>query len=445
MLTNIKLKTVFRIFLIAIHLSLSSLFSKGEIEQDSLSQKEKQQVIFNINELLKKNYIFPEMANKMQDTLLKNLHKGVYSSISDPILFAQKLTNDLQSVSKDVHIVVNFNPNRVKELKMDKPEKHEISASRLKELQLNNFGFKKVELLGGNIGYMDLESFADARYGTETAIAAMNFLANTSALIIDLRNNGGGDPSMTRLIASYLFSSTPVHLNTFYNKPANTYTESWTYANVSGKRNPDIDVYILTSNNTFSAAEDFAYDLKNLKRAVIIGETTGGGAHTGSTMIADDQFTVFIPTGRGINPVTKTDWEGVGVKPDIEVPASTALNTAQVKALENLISKSGETNNIFLKWPLASLKAKLNPVKIDEDILKSYAGNYGPRIISYSNGNLYYHRGNNPLIKMVPLESNLFELEGIEDFRLEFITKNDKVVALEGLYKDGEMDKNLKD
>ncbi len=424
---------------------LSAFCCKAQSAYDSISQTEKQNVIISITELLNKNYIFPDVSKKICDTLLKNMRQGSYSSITDPALFAEKLTDNLQSVSKDVHFAVGFNPEKVKELKVPKKENNELSASRLKEMQSNNFGFKKIELLDGNIGYLDLESFADARYAGETAVAAMNFLSNASALIIDLRDNGGGNPSMTQLIASYLFSSKPVHLNTFYNKSTDTYSESWTYAYVPGKRSPNVDVYILTSNNTFSAAEEFAYDMKNLKRATIIGETTGGGAHTGSNMIAGERFVVFIPTGRGINPVTKTDWEGVGVKPDITVPESDALVTAQITALKKLEKESGDTNNILLSWALATLNARQHPVKIDENILKIYTGKYGPRLISYDKGSLYYQRGDNAKIKMIPLEKNLFELEGVEGFRLNFIIKDNKVVAVVGLYKDGETDKNMKD
>ena len=433
------------IFCFAILFILISYYSKAQTVQDSVSQTEKQNVIISISELLNKNYIFPDVSKKMSDTLAENLKRGSYLSISDPILFAEKLTDDLQSISKGVHLAVSFNPQRVQELKAPQKKNDELSASRLKEMQLNNFGFKKVELLDGNIGYLDLESFVDARYGGETAVAAMNFLSNASALIIDLRNNGGGNPSMTQLIASYLFTSKPVHLNTFYNKSTDTYSESWTYAYVPGKRIPTTDVYILTGSNTFSAAEEFAYDMQSLKRAIVIGEPSGGGAHTGSNMIAGERFIVFIPVGRGINPITKTDWEGAGVKPDITVPAGDALITAQITAIERLESESGDTSNTVFKWALTTLKAKQHPVKIDESILKTYTGKYGHRIISYDKGTLYYQRDDAPKIKMIPLENNLFGLEGIEDFRLTFVTKENKVVAVIGLYKDGESDKSMKD
>lgn len=438
-------KRSLKVFGFSVLFSICYLFAKGQNNPDPISKIEQQNVIASIDELLKENYVFPEVAKKMSLLLSENMSKKIYSSITDPVLFAEKITEDLQAVSHDVHIAVSFNPNRVKELRVPKKINEGISKLRLQEMQLNNFGFRKVELLPGNVGYLDLENFTDASYGGETAVAAMNLLSNASAIIIDLRNNGGGNPSMTQLIASYLFTSKPVHLNTFYNKPANSYSESWTFSYVPGRRMPDIDVYILTSNNTFSAAEEFAYDLKNLKRATIIGGVTGGGAHSGGNEIAGDRFIVFIPTGRGINPVTNTDWEGVGVKPDVEVSAPEAMLTAQIMALQNLEKKyAGSQKNIY-KWPLESLTTKLHPFKIDEETLRSYTGKYGPRLIEYNDGNLYYHRIGNPKIKMIPLNKNTFELEDKDDFRLTFITENNIVISVMGLYEDGEIDKNLKD
>jgi hypothetical protein len=434
-----------KVFGLSVLFSAWYLLAEAQNQPDPVSKIEQQDVIDSIGRLLNENYVFPDDAKKMSLLLSENLSRGIYFKITDPTLFAERITEDLQSVSHDVHLVVSFNPNRVKELNTPKKVNDETIKLKLREMQSHNFGFRKVEILPGNVGYLDLENFADAGYGGETAVAAMNLLSNSSAIIIDLRNNGGGNPSMTQLIASYLFTTKPVHLNTFYNRPANTYSESWTFSFVPGKRIPDIDVYILTSNNTFSAAEEFAYDLKNLKRATIVGGVTGGGAHSGGNVIAGERFIIFIPTGKGINPVTKTDWEGIGVKPDVEVAASEALLTAQIMALQNLEKKCADSQRSIYEWPLESLKAKLHPVKVDENILRYYAGKYGARLIDYDNGNLYYHRSGNPKIKMIPLNNNMFELEGIDDFRLSFNIENNIVKGITGLYENGEFDKNMKD
>jgi C-terminal processing protease CtpA/Prc len=180
--------------------------------------------------------------------------------------------------------------------------------------------------------------------GGDTVAATMNFVANTDYLIFDLRDNGGGDPAMVRLICSYLFGDKSVHLNDLYMRKENKTEEYWTIPNVPGKKFLDKDVYVLTSNRTFSGAEEFSYNLKNLKRATIIGETTGGGAHPGDFERLTDHFGAFVPVGRAINPITKTNWEGTGVEPDIKVPRDQALKTAYLNALNKAYEKAKDEN-----------------------------------------------------------------------------------------------------
>ena len=235
-----------------------------------------------------------------------------------------------------------------------------------------------------------------------------------------------------------------MHLNNFYFRPTNENTQTWTLPYVPGKRRPDMDVYVLTSNRTFSAAEEFTYNLKNLKRATIIGETTGGGAHPGGTRPATDRFTVWVPTGRAINPITNTNWEGTGVEPDIKTTANDALETAQLKAMEKLAAKSEQAKTQY-EWFLATVNAGKKTITPDEATLRSYAGSYGPRQISYENGNLYYQRAGNAKYKLKPLDKDLFEPQGLSDFRIRFVIENGETVALQGLYSDGGQDMNKKE
>lgn len=411
----------------------------------SLSGPERKEAVDSFCRLLKDNYIFPDVAAKMNELITSKLVKGDYNSFTDPVKFAQQLTADLQSVSKDKHLRAGFNPQLVKELRArSNAGDDDLPASFLEQMKMGNFGFNEVKILDGNIGYLDLRGFNDTKYGGETAIAAMNFLSNANAIIFDLRQNGGGSPSMIQLITSYLYGPDPVHLNNFYFRPTNENTQTWTLPYVPGKRRPDVDVYVLTSNRTFSAAEEFTYNLKNLKRATIIGETTGGGAHPGGTMVATDRYTLWVPRGRAINPVTNTNWEGTGVEPDIKTTASAALQTAQVKALEKMISLNN-ANKPKYEWILAGLKARQNPATVDEATMRSYIGTYGPRTISFENGQLYYQRAGNAKYKLRVLSKDLFEPEGLDYFRIRFVVENNKVTALEGLYDDGRNDMNKKD
>jgi C-terminal processing protease CtpA/Prc len=178
----------------------------------------------------------------------------------------------------------------------------------------------------------------------ETVSAAFTFLGHTNALIVDLRENGGGDPAGVALISSYLFDK-PTHLNDIYYRKDDRTDQFWTLPYVPGLRLAGTDVYILTSDHTFSGAEEFSYNLKNLKRAKIIGEVTGGGAHLVSGHRINDHFGIGVPFARAINPITKTNWEGTGVEPDEKVPARQAFHVAHLEALESLRAKETDPGN----------------------------------------------------------------------------------------------------
>jgi len=163
----------------------------------------------------------------------------------------------------------------------------------------------------------------------DTVRAVMDAVADARALILDLRHNGGGRPELVALICSYLFEDDPVHLNSIYWRDRDTTETLVTDPHVEGRKfGATKPAFVLTSKSTFSAAEEFAYDLQSRKRARIVGETTGGGAHPGGGHPLPHGMLVFVSTGRAINPVTGTDWGGVGVVPDVPVPADQALEAA---------------------------------------------------------------------------------------------------------------------
>ncbi len=428
---------------------LMLLGSKLNAQQkvELLTQKEQQTVIDSIGSKLNANYIFPEIATKMVSNMETKLKNGNYKSIQDPQEFATTLTTDLQTISKDKHIRVTFAPGQIAEQQQAITAEDSIAYLNryVANLKRNNFGFKEVKIMPGNIGYLDLRSFSNVEYAGETAVSAMNFLSNTDAIIIDLRNNGGGSPAMIQLITSYLFGSDPVHLNNFYWRPTDRNSQTWTLPHVSGTRSPNTPVYVLTSRGTFSAAEEFSYNLKNLERATLVGETTGGGAHPGGSVVATDRFMVWVPTGRAINPITNTNWEGTGVSPHIKTAAADALDTAYTKALKSLIKNSKEERlKAFYEWPLAELRIRTNPVTIDAKSLKAFTGSYGPRMISFENGKLFYQRGSGTKYELLPYSNNEFILKGLDSFRIRFLAEGNTIVALQGLYDNGGTDKNLK-
>jgi hypothetical protein len=289
--------------------------------------------IANLNE----SYVFPETAKKMEDAVRERQKKGEYDSITDGDDFAKMLTGNFQEVSHDKHLGVNFSAARMPEMPSGPPPADAVTQYH-KEMERVNCGFNKVEILSGNVGYLKFDFFADPDVCGPTAVAAMNFLANVDAIIFDLRGNGGGDPKMIAFISTYLFDKR-THLNDLWTRKGDSTDQYWTLPYVPGKHLDSKPAFVLTSKDTFSGAEEFTYNLKNLKRATIVGETTGGGAHPVSGHRIDDHFMIGVPFARAINPISKTNWEGTGVEPDIKVPAADALITAQKLAAEKLTSK----------------------------------------------------------------------------------------------------------
>lgn len=412
-----------------------------------LAAEQKKAAIENINALLADNYVFPETASKMAEHLSRRLAEGAYDAISAGPELAELFTRDLQSISRDKHLRVRFDPEgaaRMRQRRGDGPDP-EQRQRMLDDARRRNFGFEKVEILDGNIGYLKLNGFAGMPEAGEAAVAAMNFLSNVDALIIDLRSNGGGSPNMIQILSSYLFDS-PQHLNSFYWRPSDRTTQTWTLPYVPGRRLTDVPVYLLTSNRTFSAAEEFTYNLKNMERATIIGETTGGGAHPGGPMPADDRFVVWVPQGRAINPVTQTNWEGTGIEPHIPVEAPKALDRARIEAMSRLSAETDDKDRRqSYAWALEGLKAAESPTQVAEEVLRSYQGNYGARHIRFRDGALYYQRDGGPLLRMIPMRDDLFRFEEIGDFRLEILKEDGRAAALLGHYADGRSDRSDRD
>ena len=338
------IKTTF-IILLAFFLSIVAQNNHALLAQPTLTQENQKEIIDKLVLLLEDNYVFPEKGKEIGANLLKRLNYNNYKKLSDPRSFAKQITYDLQEIGQDKHLSLEYDPQRVEELRTKESnaaedEVEKIEQRRYKKQLRNNFGFRKVEILDGNIGYLDLRFFRSTDNAANIAVAALTFLSNSDAIIIDLRNNYGGGASMYLLLISYFFDSDMKHLTDINNRLSKSTQQFWTLPYIPGKRLPNVDLYLLTSNQTFSAAEQFTYDLQSLKRAIIVGQYTGGGAHMATRLIVNNDFYVFMPFAGAINPITKTNWEGVGVKPDVEVAADEALDTAYLLALKNLEKKT---------------------------------------------------------------------------------------------------------
>jgi hypothetical protein len=300
------------------------------------------EIVQSLSEKLTAYYVFPDIAEQICIRLQEHLEDGEYTEFTEGEFLALALTVHMQKVSQDEHLWVRWHPEPLPDHEGPLRHDQEWMDERRQEAELDNYGLHKVERLPGNVGYLDVRKFYRAEWGGDTAVAAINFLANAQALIIDLRKCLGGYPGMTALISSYLFGEEPVHLNSIYWREEDGTQQYWTLPYVPGKRFGDKPVYVLTSKDTFSGGEEFAYNLKTRQRATLVGETTGGGAHPGASYRLHPHLEAFIHIGRAINPVTNENWEGSGVVPDIPVSQEQALEVAYRLALKSIIESIGQ-------------------------------------------------------------------------------------------------------
>jgi hypothetical protein len=292
----------------------------------NLTKQAKAQTVAKITASLKQNYIYLDTAITMGRFIQQQLTAGSYDTVQTPAVFASRLTADLLSVYHDGHLSISYDPAfTTASGKMDTVMENNRMLRFRKRV---NFGFDKAEVLPGNIGYLKIGGFfkpdSSARAMT---MAAFRFVSNSQSLIIDLRNNMGGDPAMVSFICG-LFFNKKTHLNDLYSRKDKTTTAYWAVPDTTITMFYNIPVYILTSNHTFSAGEELTYDLQTQKRALVIGEATAGGAHPVQPFIVGNGFIANVPFARAINPITKSDWESAGVKPDKDVPAEHALEAA---------------------------------------------------------------------------------------------------------------------
>ena len=288
------------------------------------------------------NYIFTERGDAAARLVRRGVHAGRYRALATASALTDSLTADLRRATGDAHLQVVYSVRP----RTAPPNAGRTAAELARdrdEATFRNFGFMAMTRMDGNVGYLEMVRFDDPALAGATLASAMAWLAGTDALIVDLRQNGGGNAAMVALVASY-FLPEATHLSTLHHRDPADDAQLWTLPHVAGPRYLDRPVYLLVSGRTFSAAEALAYDLKALGRVTIVGENTRGGANPGGWQMIGTHFGVFVPTARVESAVTHGNWEGVGIRPDLAVPAAQARKAAHRAALERLLADhaSGE-------------------------------------------------------------------------------------------------------
>ena len=420
---------------------------KGQLP--AIDRRQQAAILDSVCTVMDTVYVLRDVAARTTAQWRKEFKRGAYRDLTDPVEFVERLAGDADAVYRNKHfgmaVLPPFDPalDGAKEVDPRETERAQLAMRR------QNYGFRKIEILPGNVGYLRFDQFAATGPAAETAIGAMNFLGNADAIIFDLRTNGGGDASMIRLLTTYLFTEQE-HLIDWYVRDLDQTIQSWTLDYVPGRRLVDIPVYVLTSGFTASAAEEFTFDLQHLHRATIVGDTTAGAGHTVTMRFLHfDGFRVGmrVPYGNAMDPKTGRGWEGVGVIPDLAVPADKALPVAQVDALKKLREKKGAAgDSLSLTWAIADLEGQVHPVSLTPEELESFAGVYGPRHIFSEGGVLYYQRQGRPKMPLTPVGKDFFRVADLEYFRVRFDRDaSGRITGLTGLYDDGKEEPSPRD
>jgi retinol-binding protein 3 len=424
-MNKLKLISFFLMLLVACEL---------QAQGPELTEKEKSLVIDSASQLLVDHYIDLEVAEEMANTLHKYYKEGRYDSITDYKAFAAKLQSDLMPLINDKHFHVKYDPLTIAQSK--KSGEDEALNKILKDKRIN-FGFREVEILDGNIGYLKLDRFPYPSDARDVMTGALSMLSNSNAIIIDLSENRGGYNESVQLLMSCFFRY-PILINTLYERHTDETEQFWTYPYLYGKVLDSVGIYIITSRRTFSAGEWFAYSMQQNEKATIVGQVSKGGATPSEFYHINDHFMIMIPNKSCISPITNTNFNNVGVQPDVPANMKNALNQAYLLALENLDSLEADPSiKKEYAWIMDGLKPKLEPVVVNETILEDYAGNYGSSSVQYRDGQLFLKLHTGTEFSLVPINNQYFMLQDLDYYRIEFKVEAGKVTGLTGKYANG--------
>ncbi len=436
---KIQFKTCQLFFLLVF--GVPALCKSQSIRKDSIDIKV---LLDSLNKVLNNHYVFPDKARSISIYLETQLKENVYTSeLQNPQKLAEHIQNDITKIHQDPHMHLKYDPGfRIQQY--TKPSIEEINQTK-KYWKENNYAFTKVEILSGNIGYITFNLFVDDVESAKPIISsALRFLSNTSAIIIDLRENYGGSPNMVSQIESFFFKE-KTHMNDLINRSTKDTTFFYADPAKADSLNLLMPVYILTSHSTFSGGEDFSYGMQKSNRAIIVGETTGGGAHPQMPFSVGQGFIISIPYARSLNPITKTDWEGTGVIPDAKDKAHNALITAQELIFKNQMlvakdEKEKHKSEFYLHSLLSKNETKSPPIKL----LTQFTGTY-PDVTIYLDKNRLLCKNNDDknISKLKQLKDNLFMID--KNAHIEFFKNSVGLYSLIKIYlNDGSVFEGVK-
>lgn len=413
-------------------------------------EEQKMSVIEKALELIRDNYVFQEKFPQIESKIKSKLNNKEYSKFDKPQEFLNQLNKDFQIAGQDRHLKISFGPQIVKQIIVDNKKEEnrptEYTPESLNWIKFENYGLRKVERIEGNIGYFKFDRFTDLKLAKEIIASAMNFISNSSAIILDLRDNGGGDSDASELIINYFFPDGKKLGDVNFRKVEQS-KESFVKHDALVKKIPGyVPVYVLVSIRTASAAEAVSYVLQQFKRAIVVGEPTSGKANPGELFVINDFLYMMVPTGSFTVLPTGTNWEGTGVIPDIKIDPFFALPKAVIEICSILEKQdSNEEHKILYRWTTEQYNAQLNPEFPSQEFINSIIGNYeNDRKIIFENDVVYYIGSSGTKRTLTYMGDQTFMFEGRNDYRLRFHTDQKSADYYEVLWFDGTSEKIIR-
>lgn len=422
----------------------TSLFSQNG--STSFSENDKLAVIKNAIRLLRENYVFPEKIDRVENEILRKFNNKGYESMKKPQDFLAGLNIDLEREFQDKHVNISFGPDRVKQIIKEKENEGKqpvVTKEWLQRMRFENFRLRKVEWLEGNIGFFRFLNFTDLAASKEAYVSAMNLIRNSNAIILDLRDNGGGSSEALEFLLSF-FLGDGLKIGEFRFRKNNRIEEKIIKKDpVVNKIPDDVPLYILVSKRTSSAAEGMASNLRAFRGAIIVGENTKGEGNPGELFVINDLLYIMIPTAISVSAAPDSKpIEGVGVAPDILINPDKSLDKALVEICKTL-AKDHNTLQIrqVYEWQIPYLEYKISPQATPAASIKSLIGNYsdGRKIID-ENGNLIYVNKDNQRARLDYYGDNVFGIEGKQFVRLRVPKLESPISYFEFFWDDGSVE-----
>ncbi len=399
-----------------------------------LSTEQVDRIVERLNGNIQELYVFPDKRAQIVQAIRADQAEGRFADLTAAEL-AQRLTEALFAVSGDKHLNVAFDPARSRALD-ENPDPMDSGFFDAEGLRLNQ-GYVRQEILPGNIRYVRIQMFFWTEKVTAPIIdAAAQFLSGGSAVIIDLRGNGGGHVDAVQRLISYLMPGKSVPLMTFFDGRTGKSTVTKSTAKLPSDRIAGRPVYVLIDRGSFSAAEEFAYHVQQFKLGTLVGEQTQGGANNNMFVSLPEGFIASVSFGRPVHAISETNWEGTGIAPDQAAPGPAALDVALADVMAKLAQSDDPKTRAEAEWELPAIHARLRPVRVSPDELRALIGSYGEREIRMEGERLISQRAGMPPLELAPLGEDVFAVVGINDVRIGFVRSADKVV-LEVRYRDG--------